>query len=260
MRHVKNNWPVALVAFLFCVLGAAFWIFLPQRQAAAEGGGVTPLAAEDWFAMGETFREAGLSDANLTALNVTAVQAENILAAARQWCEDNTATLTQRKVNVGAKRTAVRELERQVAAGPRSQQVLSSLATAQQELATAQAQYEQTLQGLRSTVSAQLSESQQSLWSVLRAGEKLPLPDRLLALTDEQQGQLTDARRIYRARLLEAEDQAARAQAGQWHDTQRSQILTESHQQMLESYEGYAQQSSVSVGQGWTEALPLESS
>ena len=119
-------------------------------------------------------------------LNLTAQQAVQIVGDARDWMERAEATLAAADARIAEQAIAVRRLEKAIRMGPADGQRDAALAAARDALAAARTARRAALSTLVTTISAQLSETQQATWTAIQQGYGQQMPIRMLALTSEQ--------------------------------------------------------------------------
>lgn len=263
-RLVRRYWAIMLGVGLLGALGSSSWLLWPGSTGEITQGQEPPpdpypeLNAIAAGRIAELRRDLGLDNDALVGLNVTDAQVEQILALARTSAIDREAEITALQVAIGQEKGALREVRRKIRIGPRDEAVIASLPTLERNLAAAEGQYEQFLGGLRQQVDGILDGAQRAQWAVLRNNAGLRLPDRLLALSDEQRVELLRAKRRQRRRRAVAQDAPGRAAAAASHQAERAAVLSPGHQQVLVAFQQTAPAASERVVQAVNKVLPVE--
>jgi hypothetical protein len=245
---VRRNWPAVLV--MACAVLLALSLVMPhvfQRATVAQvtdtqtkSPTYTVQSPEDYDGLRNLRYELGLDNDALSALNPTADTAEQVLAALRNWYEQNQSALHAQNLAVGQKTAALQSLERQIRIGPRDEAVLAARPKAVQELEAARAQRQKFLEGGVAAVRAGLSADNQTALATLRANQGEALPYRLLALTAAQKTALQNARREHELGSTAAADAQSRQTSDRTWNQQLATILSAAQQQTLASYTQYA--------------------
>lgn len=263
-RLVRRYWAIMLSVGLLGALGSTSWLWWPGSGREITQGQQPPpdpypeLDAIDAGRIAELRRDLRLDDDALVGLNVTDAQAEQILAFCRTNAIDRNAEIRVLRIAIGQEKAALREARRTIRIGPRDEAVIASLPALERNLAAAKGQYEQFLGALRQPVDGFLDGAQTAQWAVLRNNAGMRLPDRLLALSDEQQVELLRAKRRQRRRRAVAEDASGRAAATATHQAERAAVLTPGHQQVLASFQQTATAASERVVRAIDKVLPVE--
>ena len=96
----------------------------------------------------------------------------------------------------------VRSIKKTIAMGPYDAANDDALTLARQELQDAKNTYKTSLASLKTTVSLQLSSSQQATWDVIKTGHGQKMPIRMLDLSDTQRLAISKAQRTFRRRRM----------------------------------------------------------
>ncbi len=262
MKHLQRHWRMFSVCFCVTLLGGGllWWTVRDSSTALAQDPpGYEPLDVVQRDAVLALLDDVALDRDALIALNVSANQAGTLVAAARSWQETNAAAVAEDQAAINEARTAVREVRLAIAMGPYEEANDVALATALQQLASAEAAYATLLGGLKTSLAADCSESQQAAWSAIENGLGSSMPIRMLALSDQQRLDLSGARRRYRLQYASAGTTAQRSQAvADWEQAQ-GQILTQDQHTVMDSHNSYYADSSAAVALALETVLPIES-
>ncbi len=263
-RLVRRFWPIMLGVFLVAIAGGGWlWWAAPDVGVShaqdppppEEYADLDPIEASRIAGLRN---DLGLDDDALVGLNLTADQAEDVLALVREEALDEHETIHARKVAIAEKEGALRAARRKIRIGPRDETLIASIPTLKADIATAEAQYETLLAGVRTRMNSLLSETQQSTWAALRANTGMRMPDRLLSLSDEERRELKRARRHYRRRLAQASDATERAAAKSTYESDRDDVLDATDDQVLAAYHTSAGDASERVVFAVDTVLPVE--
>lgn len=258
MAKLERNWRWLSGIGLVVIVAVCAWQWRSAHARTAMmmlddvGGGnqgYTPLTQLTHDAIASLMADVSLDREALIALNPSANQAESILSAVRTWQGSNASTVASNNQTIAQKMTAVRIAEKAIAMGPYNENNASNLATARQDLLTAQAAYRSTLSGLESTVSNLLSQSQQATWAAIKTGWGQRMPIRMLALTDEQRMAVSDAHQRYERQYSAASDDSGRSTAVSTYQTALDSILNADQKTAMQGYgTNYASASSAVNG------------
>lgn len=263
MQNIKKHWRLAAILAVSLTLGGVWLLRAEARMAftsfALMGGETnTPLNAVQRDAIIGSLNEVSLDRDALVALNLSTNQAETLLGTARTWQQNNQSTLTTQTTAIHQKRHAVRELEKAIAMGPFNENHQTQLATAREELQTAQAAYRTTLSALESTINQGLSESQRASWTAIKTGWGQQMPIRMLDLSDEQRLAVSDAHHRYQRQHSAASNDEERSAAVTTWNNARDSILTTEQKTVFQSYNSNYASASEAVAGAYTTVLPLQ--
>ncbi len=263
MKHLQRHWRMVSVCLCVTLLGGGllWWMVRDSSTALAyqDQPGYEPLDVVQRDAVLALFDDVALDRDALIALNVSANQAEILVAAARSWQETNATAVAEDQAAIDEARTAVRQVRLAIAMGPYDEANDAALAVARQQLATAEAAYATLLGGLKTSLAADCSESQDAAWSAIEDGLGSSMPIRMLALSDQQRLDLSGARRRYRLQYASAGTAAQRSQAAAAWEQALGQILTQDQQTIMDSHNSYYADSSAAVALALETVLPVES-
>ncbi len=261
MKKLRRHWPLISVVCLGVVLTGTFWLSgsrSSEVQAQVPPEPVALTAVERDLITG-VMDESHLDRDALIALNLSAVQAADIMETCRTWCLAQQATLATHNTTIAAKVLALRNIKAAIRQGPPNPEHAQQLATAQSELATARAAYASTINALATSVSSELSASQRTTWDAIKQGLGQTMPIRMLALTAQQRTDLSRALRRHKWRMAAASTTDEQSAALTAHNTALSGILTPEQQQVISSFNSnYADTSAVIAG-AVADELPLPS-
>lgn len=263
MKHLQRHWRMVSVCFCATLVvgGLLWWMVRDSSTALAyqDPPGYEPVDAVQHDAVLALLDDVALDRDALIALNVSANQAEALVAAARSWQETNATAVAEVQAAIDEGRTALRQARLAIAMGPYLEANDAALAAALQQQASAEAAYATLLGGLKTTLAADCSESQQAAWSAIENGLGSSMPIRMLALSDQQRLDLSGARRRYRLQYASAGTTAQRSQAvAAWAQAQ-GQILTQDQQTIMDSHNSYYADSSAAVALALDAVLPVDS-
>jgi len=261
MAVIKRNWkPLSLLAV---VLAVVVLIVVQQgRRTEAlmlQGGPQYTVPGEvERGQVDRLLAELVLDRDALIALNPSARQAEDLLAAVRTWNEQNRAARQPLADALAQKRVALRELRLSVRRGQAGENFKQELATAIGEVDTALGSYRAGTDSLRTQINTLLSPTQRATWQVIACGygEKMSL--RMLDLGGSQRLSVSTAQRKLESALGESENGDQRAAAiAQWQ-SDLDTILTQDQKTVVTAYQGYFVSASNTVTTVFDAVLPRE--
>ena len=251
MAHVKRNWKLFTLAFIFAATSVGVWWSIePGSAASAQSSppkGVVAVNTAQRDMLLNVLRNIGLDREAMVALNVSSTQAVDLIAAAQTWMTTNTTEVATRRRAVAQKRAVVKRLKAAIRAGTAPDDAEALLATALGELRTAQATYQQGFTGLRTALAAELSESQRDTWRKVEGGWGRAMPMAMVDLTNNQRMAYGKALRHYRLASAAADTVAEQRAADTAWETAVGRILTEDNIQVIETYHAYANQARENV-------------
>jgi hypothetical protein len=264
MATLRRNWRAFTLLVFIGLLGVPILIprFFSQHPTAAEEPApegttsYTALAPVDQDALRNLRMEVGLDPDALIALNVTAEQAEQVLAALRSWYETHQAQLHTLDVAVTDKEVGLYRVDKMMRTGPALPDAQTARARAVQELAAARNQRTAFIQAAATAATAGLSTEQQALLVTLQANRGQPLPYRLIVMTAEQKQAFQTARRHYERQVAQARDaDTLQTLASAWN-TRLAGILDTNQQERITSLAQYGEQASELVLAAQQKVLP----
>lgn len=260
MKKLQQHWRgMAVLAVILVLAGSMVWRDWGGGPAlAAEGGeGYDPISQGDHDAIVALLDYVSLDQDSLIALNVSGQQAEDLLAAARTWYQNNHATLATRQATIDTKLHALRELKREIALGPYDPSHAQGLALARQELATARAAFRTTVTPAQAGLGEEMSQSQLATWTAIQSGHGQRMPIRMLALSDDQRLALSRAQRSYEWRHAAATTAEERSAALSTWETALEDILTQDQETIVASYYSNYADASEAVTEAFGTVLPV---
>lgn len=258
MKTLRKNWKLSVVTCALVVFAGAWWWM--GSTATAQGveephyADVTETQRQQLF---DVLAQIDLDLSAMAALNLTEQQAEDVLAAARNWWEQNEDDLGALANTVGVKRAALDDLQKSRRMGGQEAASPEDVNTARGELATACAAYDAGFRSLETALNAELSDTQESTWRVIQHGWGRQLPMRMLDLTSDQRHDYARAMRIYRLQMAAASNASERNAAQSAFDASVAEILTQDNQTLITTYESYIAESSQAVQSAIQTVLPL---
>lgn len=265
MQHLKRNWKVFTVTFVAVVCSAGvLWLTGLNTTASAQIDPGTDGGDPDFTVITVVQRDATfsvLADVSLdrealVALNLSAEQATDILAATRTWLETNASEIAQLKEIIADKRDVVRQLEQSVRAGSAVSGQDQALVAARADLAAALRAYDTALNGIRTALAAELSESQRSTWATIENGWGREMPVRMLALTSGQRRDYGKALRQHELRVAAATTAQELAALQTAWQAALSSIFTDQNRQIIDAYFSYANEARQNVDNAVEDVLP----
>jgi len=260
MQHLKRNWRIMTVVALL-ITGGGLWLGLGVHGRAV----ADPEPPESYDELSQAQRDAilgvmedvALDRDALVALNLTGEQAEDLVAATRQWCSESATTLANLRATTAGRTSELRALRAAIRMGPAQAGQDEALATAIADLLAARAAYRTALGSLRTGVAADLSETQEAAWASVERGHSQRMPIRLLDLGSEQRLAISGACRAYRLAYAAATSDQDRQTARSTWAAARASILTEAQEDLVDAYLGYWVASSETVAEALDTVLPL---
>lgn len=252
----RNGKALVLVMIVTAFTTGTWWYIAPITH---NVGQVNPPAVEtvtaaECDALWGLLAAVDLDRDALVALNMNPTQAEDVLTALRDWYATARHDVAAGQATVAARLATVRQLERDVRAGRAEN---ASLASARQSLATAQTALNGELDGLRTAIAAELSDSQRSTWKVIRTGWGDAMPMRMVALTSDQKQAYGRALRQHRLAMTAATTADERAAAETAWQTAQAAILTQDNLQVMTAYNDYAAGAANALAQAIDIVMPL---
>lgn len=259
MKQLQRHWRLVTVGFCVALLGTGLLTWQNGDVGVALAypeGDYDPIEDPQRDAVLGLLDHAALDRDALIALNVTALQAESLLAGTRTWQAANAAALAAQQASIDQARAQVRQLRGTIAMGPYQEGNDTALATAVQQYLAAQAAYMDLLGPLKTALQADLSESQVATWNAIAAGHGQSQPIRMLAFSDAQRLDFSRARRQYRRQFAAASTDEERSEAvAAWTQAQ-AQILTQDQETVVSAFYSYHAESSAAVGLALAIVLP----
>lgn len=239
MKTIRKHWQVAAITALFIVITGSLLVRNAGTATAMmlQAPPYTDLSEQEHDAIMKLLSDLSLSSPALIALNVDAQQAENVISTVRTWYENNTNTLGTKQADIDDARATVRSLRKSIVMGPFQEGQDGQLATAVSDLRTAEAAYDTALNPLRTSVDQELSQSQRDTWDIIESGYGQDMPLAMLSLTDQQRLDVNQAWRVYRSQLAAAESAEDRAAAVSTWEAALANILTDTQETIVSSYE-----------------------
>jgi len=228
----RNGKALILVMIVTAFTTGSWWYLTPIAQNVGQVN-PPPLTSAQRAVLWELLANVNLDRDALVALNMTTEQAEDVLTALRNWHDESGGSVANDQIICSARLAAVRQLEREVRAGTAEPQ---ALAAARQALATAQADWERQLDGLRGALASELTGSQIATWRAIKIGWGQSLPMRMVALTADQKQSYGRAMRQFRLAMNSATSSEERDAAQSAWQAARSNILTQDNLQVIAAY------------------------
>ncbi len=262
---VNNHWrAMSFVAVMTLIGGTWLWQRTEARQisvvpllAVGQNETYTPIDMVQRDRVRNLLDHIHLDRDVLTALNLTNVQAENILSGARTWCENNLSTLTTLQDNIHIKVAAVRIHEKKFRTGPFDAGNDTALTLTRQELSDARSAYETSITSMKTAMQLELSPSQQATWEAIKTGWGQQMPIRMLDLTDEQRMAVSKATRTYKRQRMASRGGEQRATAVTTYNSSMDQILTVDQKSVIDSFHSYYTNSSIAVASAFDTVLAI---
>ena len=264
MKKLRNHWRI-VVAFAFLLIAGGAFLWRAEAKmsfwsfAMLEEIGYSPLNRVEHDAIVGSLNQLSLDRDALIALNLSSQQATSVYSTARTWQQGNQATLTSQMNTVHQKTHAVRVLEKAIAMGPYNENHASQLATAREELRDAKETYQNTLDGLATSISNGFSESQRTTWAAIKTGWGQQMPIRMLDLTDEQRLAVSDAHHRYQRQHAAATNDQERATAVSTWTSALESILNPNQETIVQSYLANYATASEAVANAYNTVLPVQS-
>ena len=261
MAYIKRQWKPLTLVSLVLVVGIGFWVYRSTATEAAIPAALwsyTPPTDVERSQIEDLLATLSLDTDAMIALNLTAAQAEDVLAAVRTFNTQNRTTLDTRLAAVAAERSDLRNLETSIRNGTAGQDPQSQWSTAVQDLASAAASYHSSLDSLQTTVSGLLSASQRTTWTAIQGGFNGPMPLRMLALSGQQRQDLSAAKQGFDHALAEAESDQQRASAVSTWDGAVESILSAEQETVVSAYRQNCATASANVAAAMSTVLPEE--
>jgi hypothetical protein len=232
----RNAGRVSVGVLVVCALLAAWWALSPHPPRAVAEGRYDALDAVAAAQVDLLRRENGLDDDALAAMNLNDGQLEVVLAAARAWYETNVSALVAKWSGIADQRALIRHYRSQINMG---QDMSNELEAAERQLAQLESAYETFVSGLRRTALAGLSDSQQAMSEHMRLRRELPMPFRVLDLSEAQDTGWQQARTRYLQRLAVTRDAQTRATIRGQYARHLETALGSGNMQTLATLRGY---------------------
>ena len=194
----------------------------------------------------------------LVALNLTALQAEDVLDTVRTWRLTNQATLAARKTDIDNAVHARRQIEKTIALGPADAQNDQTLAQDRQDLVDAHAAYDTALNSLRTDVNTILSASQEDTWTAIQSGHGQSMPIRMLDLSDQQRVDIGKAWQRYRLQHRAAQNATERAAAVTTWESAQARIFSAGQQTVVAGFHSNYVAASQNVTDAFETVLPRD--
>jgi len=236
MKTIRQHWIMTSSLAALLMLAAGFWWYQTGASTVSAFPPENPLSAVQRSAIETVLCDMALDREALISLNPSSEQAESILSTVREWYLSNASTLATLKAAIDSRVHDVRQVEQSIALGPYNAEHAQTLATARQDLASAQASYRNALSSLIEDVNEVLSVSQRTTWAAIPAGFGQEMPLRMLSLSDQQRMSLSAARRRLERQRAAAGDSSEREAAHSAWQTALGQILTQDQQNVLSAY------------------------
>ena len=260
MAKLRSHWrTAAVVTVALMSTGTLLWRGATMRTAWGLQG-PEPLSLADHGGIIGVLKYVSLDRDALVALNLSNQQAEDVLTTVRNWWDSNKSALETKQQAIWAKERAVRNVQDAITAGPLEEGREAALASALAELATARANYDDTFDGLRTSINNLLSVSQQTTWSAIQSGFGERMPLRMLALTDAQRLDVSKAVQRFRYQRAAAASAQARSAVVSTYESHLEQILTQDQKNVLAAYESNYASASAAVVEAFEAVLALEES
>lgn len=225
------------LALLVCSVVATLLVVWPHGAPALAGEPhYDPLDAVTAGQIRVLQHDAGLDDAALACLNLSAEPLEGILGGLRGDFVAHAPDWRAARRAVADQQARVRLLESALDNGVGQS---AALQTAREQLVQLQAAYQQRLITLRTSLTAALSANQQTLLAHLCEPAQGAMPYRVLELTAEQQQLLAGAQLRYHQRLALARDAQTQAALAAAFAREREAAIGATNLQTLEALHGY---------------------
>lgn len=243
MAYLKRQWKPLTVATVLLVALAGAWLYRSSASGAAAVP-AKPLFVQSYSpptdverSQVETLLEnLSLDRDALIALNLSDEQAEDVLDAVRTFNANTRETLDARLAALAAAREDLWALQKAVRNGTAGEDPQGQFADAVADVASAQAEYNGTLDSLRTTVNSELSQSQQAAWTSIQSGWGQSMPLRMLALDGEQRSDLAAAQARFEHALAQAENDEERSTAVTAWEEALEERLTQDQKTVCTSY------------------------
>jgi len=249
-RIQRNAKVLVLLLALVAASTGAWWVTAPPPAMTQLTVGQpaepqpSPVTTAEAAALWGLLADVQLDREALVALNVSEAQAEALLTALRGWHDQNLSEAASAQTAVRTARAEVRRLQREVRMGTAEPQALT---TAQAAVTAANQGYAGALTGLRTALSAELTESQRTTWAAIAHGWSSAMPLGMLPLTTQQRQDYATALRRYELATAAAESSEAQAALQTaWQQTVAG-ILTQDNQQAIDAYHEYAAAAAAAV-------------
>lgn len=257
MSALKRNGKALVMVAVATVFATGSWWYLApiaQNVGQVNPPAATPVTAAEHAALWDLLDAVDLDRDALVALNLNAAQAEGVFTALRTWYDTSRDSVEHRQAMVTKQLAAVRQLERDVRAGTAEPEALTS---ARQALTAARAATNDQLDGLRTALASELSDSQRATWNTIHSGWGQAMPLRMVALTATQKQAYSRALRQHRRAMAAAttDDERAAAETA-WQAAQQS-ILTQDNLQVISAYDDYASTAADALAQAENDVMPL---
>ncbi len=256
MATIRRNakWLSAAALLLLGVLGG-WWLLSWHAPRALASETYTPLDAVTAAQIDRLRQEVGVTDDVLAAINPSDEQAATILAAVRSWYEANSENLLARRTALADQQALVRHWASEIRLG---EDAADELAAARTQLAQLTESYESYIAGVRESLGQQFSNEQLALLDQMCSQPEVPMPFRVLDLTESQRNALAEAQTTYRKRLAVAREPQQQAQLRAAYEQALANVLGPANLQQLASLSGYLGSSSERVVAAIELVLPVE--
>ncbi|QNN21542.1 hypothetical protein HED60_04385 [Planctomycetales bacterium ZRK34] len=200
MAVIKKHWFAVTFNTALIVVAVA-WVILAYalpRVVQGQSAIATPveaLSVYDYQHVQALRRDLTMSNADLGAMGLTQVQAEQMIGTIRDWYLANKAAADQYDRNIQTAKRNLRQTMQKIHVGPRNETVLRQMPGLQKQLADAATAKKAMLDNLASQLVVRLETAQQSRWQKRRDNAGLPEPYRGTTLNQAQLQQLTRAAR-----------------------------------------------------------------
>ena len=265
MKHLQRHWR--LITSIFCgvlLMGGVLWLQEGQRGALADpqepGDLVYELQRDGTLAL---LDDLALNREAFVALNFNPTQAEAVLTSVQSWYLNNSTLLETNHLAITQALEALRELRGSIAMGQSEMDQpgqAQAIAAAVQELSDAYGAYAASLEPLQNAVQGYLSETQQAAWAHIGENQSNLTAVSLLALTSQQQIDLSRAYRHFRYRRSAASNAEERAASVSEWQSARAQIFSPDQMNLLATYAQYYAPSSSVVAAAFDSILPTPAS